>query len=230
MKSDAEIGYGTTLELALATTPSVRQFIAEAKKHTPPGFSANFVDVTHMHSPSRMREFVPGLGDAGSSSHEMNHVAGSTTDAFLRSARAKPLVAWLTLPNGRQIIYACAIEEDSGEVPLDDAMTSTLSLKVSGQPTVTDPTAPRAVVEPAITGVAQVGVPLQVDEGAWAGVQEFTYQWRGDGVAIDGATGLSYVPVAGDVGDVITCSVTGANAAFSTTVVTAGTTAVIAAA
>jgi hypothetical protein len=229
-KSDAIIGYGTTLELALASAPTIWHYIAEAKKHTPPGYTASQVEKTHMQSPRRMREFAPGLGEAGSSSHEMNWVPGSPTNRFLMSARGKELIARLTVPTGEQIIYRCSIEGDSGDIPLDATMSSTLGLKVSGDPTLTDVAAPRNLVLPTIDGVARVGVPLLLEEGVWAGAEEVTYQWRAAGTVISGATMSSYTPVAGDVGDVITVAVTGINAAFSTEVISAATAAVLAAA
>lgn len=91
--------------------------------------------------------------------------------------------------------------------------------------------APVNTVMPAITGTAQVGQTLTVSNGTWTSKSAITYarQWRASGVNISGATGTTYVPVAGDVGKVITCVVTASNANGGTSVVTAGTAAVIAA-
>lgn len=90
---------------------------------------------------------------------------------------------------------------------------------------------PVNTVLPAITGTAQVGQTLTVSNGTWTSASTITYsrQWRADGANISGATGMTYVPVAGDVGKVITCVVTANNANGGTTVVTNPTAAVIAA-
>lgn len=227
--SQASMGYRTALEIALASAPATFTYIAEVKSNTPPSFSDSTIDVTHMQSPGGVREYISGLSDAGESSHEMNYVPGSATDVFLRSIIRKNLVVRLTFPNGRQLIYNAVRSGYETDVPTDDGMSATLTLKVSGEPVMTPAAAPRNLVAPAISGVARVGIPLTVDDGVWAGAQDVVYQWMGDGVDIAGATGRSYVPVVGDIGDVITCEVTGTNAAFSTAVVSAGTIAVVAA-
>lgn len=73
---------------------------------------------------------------------------------------------------------------------------------------------------------AQVGEVMNVNVGAWVGVVSYTFQWAADGVDISGATNLSYTVQVGDSGAVLTCDVTATNAAGSTTVTTAPTSAV----
>lgn len=90
--------------------------------------------------------------------------------------------------------------------------------------------APANVLLPAISGVAQEGEVLTVWEGTWLnGVDSFTYQWQNEGVNIGGATSATYTPVAGDVGDNLTCVVTATNGTGSTAAETAETIPVIAA-
>lgn len=222
-KSQARIGFGTTLEIALVSAPDVWTFIAETKSHTPPSFTDSTVEVTHMQSPNRKREYISGLTDSGSSSHEMNFIAGSVTDRFLLSIGGKNLVARLTFVQGMQMIYSAVREGYERDIPMDDAQTATLTLKVSGDPVLTSAAAPRNLVAPTIEGTPKVGIPLIVDEGVWAGAEGVTYQWEAAGSPVSGATLSSYVPVAADIGDVMTCVVTGANGSFSTSVETAAT-------
>lgn len=221
--SQAMIGYGTVLEIALASAPSTFTYIAETRSHTPPSFTDSNVEVTHMASPNRTREFIAGLSDAGESSHEMNYVAGSATDIFLRSIVGKNLVVRLTFPNGRQMIYNAVRSGYEADIPNDEGMTATLTLKVSGDPAITAVAAPRNLVAPTITGTPKVGIPLVVDSGVWAGASELSYQWKVDGTNVSGATGTSYVPVAGDTGDAVTVEVTGDNGSFDTSVTSAAT-------
>lgn len=73
---------------------------------------------------------------------------------------------------------------------------------------------PEMTVAPAITGTAQVGETLTVDNGTFTGDTPMTYvrQWYAGGVAISGATNATYSPVALDVGKVITARVIAINA------------------
>lgn len=227
--TQAMIGYGTVLEIALASAPTDYTYIAETKSHTPPSFTDATVDVTHMQSPNGMREYVSGLGDAGESTHEMNWVPGSATDVFLRSIARKNLVVRLTFPNGRQMIYNAVRSGYETDVPTDEGLTATLTLKVSGDPIVTGVTSPRAMVEPSIDGTAQVGVPLTLDRGVWAGAKNFSQQWKVAGVAVTGETGTSYVPVEADIGETVTVAVVGGGNTINVTVESDPTAAVIAA-
>lgn len=227
-RSQAELGYGTVLEIALASTPGTLVYIAETTSHTPPSFTDETVDVTHMQSPNRTREYIAGLTDTGESSHEMNFVPGSATDVFLLSIKGKNIIANLTFPNGYKLIYSAVRQGYERAIPVDDRMTATLTLKVSGDPTPVAVSAPRNLVNPAIIGTAKVGAPLIVDQGVWAGALDIAYQWKAAGANISGATGPSYVPVTGDIGDTITCEITASNASFDTVELTAATAAVIA--
>lgn len=94
----------------------------------------------------------------------------------------------------------------------------------------TETGAPVNSVAPAITGTAQVGETLTASTGTWAGRPSYSYQWNADDVAIDGAASGTYVPVEGDVGAVITVTVTATNYAGTESATSAGTSAVIAAA
>lgn len=88
---------------------------------------------------------------------------------------------------------------------------------------------PANTVAPSITGTAQVGQTLTAVSGTWSGSPTFTRQWSAGGVAISGATAATYVPVADDVGDTITVTVTGTNDKGDVSATSAPTAAVIAA-
>ncbi len=227
-KSQASIGYGTTLEIALADTPSTFIYIEETTSHTPPSFTDDTVDATHMASPNRIREYISTLSDPGESSHEMNYIPGSPTDLFLSSIQGKRLVARLTFINGRQLIYSAFRSGYETEIPLDDKLAATLTLKVSGEPIPTDPASPRNLALPTIEGTPKVGIPLIADQGIWAGASKVEFQWKADGANISGAIRSSFVPTTAQIGDAITVEVTASNDDFDT-VVTSAATAVVAA-
>jgi hypothetical protein len=227
-ETQASIGYGSVVEMADVATPTVRTYIGEVKSITPPSDSTDTPDGTHMQSPNKTREFVEGLTDPGEFSFETNLVVGSASDRYLMVAKGKKKIVTQTFPSGHQLIFTGIRSGYEKAVPLDDVMTATVTMKVSGEPVLTEPTAPRNLVAPTIQGVAAVGSPLTVEPGVWAGAMDITYQWQADGSDIVGATGPSFVPAVGNVGAVITCELTGANDDFDTTVATAGTTAVVA--
>ncbi len=66
-----------------------------------------------------------------------------------------------------------------------------------------------ATGEPTISGILQVGQTLTADtsgivDADGPAAPAFSYQWQADGQDIAGATAITYIPTAGDVGDVIT--------------------------
>lgn len=91
------------------------------------------------------------------------------------------------------------------------------------------PGAPANSVAPSVTGTAQVGQTLTAANGTWSGSPTLTRQWRANGIDIHGATGGTYQPVVADIGRTITVAVRGVNASGEQTLVSAATTAVIAA-
>ncbi len=88
---------------------------------------------------------------------------------------------------------------------------------------------PANSVAPSITGTAQVGQTLTAVSGTWSGSPTYTRQWKAAGVVIVGATGATYVPVIGDIGKVITVTVTATNDKGNVSATSAPTAAVIAA-
>lgn len=88
--------------------------------------------------------------------------------------------------------------------------------------------APENTVPPAITGNAYVGSTLTATTGTWRnGVDNYSHQWKADGANV-GANQNTYVPASGDLGKVITCTVTATNAGGSTPASSSATSAVIA--
>lgn len=226
--TQARIGHGITMEMADLATPTDFTYLAEIFDVTPPSDTTDTPDATHMQSPNRTREFIDGLTDPGEASFEMNYVPGSDSDKALIAAKGKRKWLRVTYPNGVQLLFVGIRQGYEKSAPTDDKMTASVTFKVSGEPILTDPAAPRNITAPVIVGTANVGVPLTLDPGIWAGALEFSYQWEVDGTAVSGATGLSYVPVSGNVGKPVTCVVTGANDDFDTDVETAATANVIA--
>jgi hypothetical protein len=69
---------------------------------------------------------------------------------------------------------------------------------------------------PVISGTTQVGQTLYTTVGTWSGTMAtYTFQWKRGGANISGATGSSYLLVAGDYATMTSVTVTATNAAGS---------------
>lgn len=136
--SQALLGYGSVFQIVDENSPDLFVDMSEVISITPPSAKLDQVDVTHMTSPNRNREFISGLNDPGECSFDMNFVPGGASD--------DRLFALLTLPVGATRARACRISFPNGvtwsftgeltgyepTVPVDDKMTATVTFKVSG--------------------------------------------------------------------------------------------------
>ena len=84
------------------------------------------------------------------------------------------------------------------------------------------PSLPAVVTAPALSGTGRIGAPVTVFPGSWSGGPSLACQWLAGGVAIAGATGTSYAPVAADDRKELAVRVTATNAGGSTEALTAG--------
>ncbi|AXJ10210.1 hypothetical protein CFN17_11685, partial [Arthrobacter sp. PM3] len=128
--------------------------------------------------------------------------------------------------NGSAIIGATgaaytAVGGDTGKT-----ITVTVTGTKAGYSTVSKTSAPTAAIAngplsttpvPTITGVPAVGSTLTAASGVWGPAPvTLRYQWYRSGVAILGATSPTYVPVAEDLGAILTVKVTGSKSGYTT--------------
>jgi hypothetical protein len=67
---------------------------------------------------------------------------------------------------------------------------------------------------PSVTGTVEVGHILVVNQGTWTNSPtSYTYQWQSAGTNVGGATEITYTPVSGDIGNLITVQETASNSA-----------------
>ncbi|HEY5196276.1 MAG TPA: Ig-like domain-containing protein [Solirubrobacteraceae bacterium] len=90
-------------------------------------------------------------------------------------------------------------------------------------PVVPPATAPVNGALPGISGTAKLGFSVSCSQGVWSGTmpQTYAYQWKRDGAAIAGATGVKLVIATGDLGHSLTCAVTSSNSAGRATAASA---------
>ncbi len=133
--TEAMLGYGSKYEvLDPSLSPPSYVELAEVFNLTPPSFTADRVEATHMQSPNRTREFIPGLLSPGSASFEMNFIPGSDADALIRQMQQDGVTTThrITFPNSVTWSYTASIESYEPAAPTDDRMTATVNINVSG--------------------------------------------------------------------------------------------------
>lgn len=136
--SDALIGYGGKVWVenpdSPANSPIAYLALAEITNITPPNFEVDDVDVTHMQSPNRTREFISGLIDPGEASFEMNWVPGSSTDITLLNLKTEGTVThWkMEWSNGTYWEFLGYVKGYESTAETEDKMTAIATLRVSG--------------------------------------------------------------------------------------------------
>lgn len=136
--SEAMLGYGSIFQIQTENSPDTFVDLAEVTNITPPSADVDQIDVTHMQSPNRYREFIDGLIDGGECSFDMNFVPGSTSDDRLFELLSLPVGTIhrrncrISFPNGVTWTFAATLTGYEPDVPTDDKMTATVSFKVSG--------------------------------------------------------------------------------------------------
>ena len=138
MATEAQIGLGTEFWLwdSSLGTPALVQ-LGEILSVTPPNPQTAQVEATHMGSPDRRREFIAGLIDDGEGTFEMNYVPGSTTDVLIRASQtAGDTRAYrIVIPDGAgtwQVDGDCIVTGYERNIPIDDRMTATLTVRFTG--------------------------------------------------------------------------------------------------
>lgn len=130
----AAIGYGSTYAIF---SGGDYVLLGEVINITPGEATVEQVDATHMTSPGRRREKIPGLIDSGEASVEINWVPGDATDLLIRGFLASGAVVdhRITFPNGVNVTFEASVTGYSKSLPIDDRMTATITVLVSGEET-----------------------------------------------------------------------------------------------
>ena len=116
------------------------------------------------------------------------------------------------IANATSITYTLSTDDIGKRI----TVTASFTVGATSEERTSAPTALVAVAgnipatgEPTISGILQVGQTLTADTSAITdangpAVPAFSYQWQADGQDIAGATAITYIPTADDVGDMIT--------------------------
>ena len=134
--SKAMIGHGSKFSMGDGGSPEVFTDVAEVTQITPPNFSRDTVDVTHMQSPEKWREWVPALKDAGEVEIIINWIPGDATQdrLFLSFNDDTSNNFRITFPNAEVWNFLAMCTGFAAEDPIDDKMQATVTFKLSGKP------------------------------------------------------------------------------------------------
>lgn len=137
--SGAMLGYGSTFKIATSGgSPLDLIDLGEVFNITPPSATVDSIDVTHMTSPNRRREFISGLTDGGECSFEMNFIPGSVGDNELNEILdlgvgvSRRRSCQIRYPNGVTHTFDAELTAYEPSVPTDDRMTASVTFKVTG--------------------------------------------------------------------------------------------------
>lgn len=131
------IGFGATLERSSdATSGGVFSSVGDVFSITPPNLTREVVDVTHMASTERWREFIGGLKDAGEMTAEINmDPSDAASDAFLSDLNTDTAGYYkLTWFDADEWGFAAFVTGIAPENPLDDKVTVEVTFRLTGKP------------------------------------------------------------------------------------------------
>lgn len=85
--TEARIGWGGEFHLSTDDDPANYAEMVEVASFGLPDDQSDEVEVTHLKSPNRRKEFISGLTDGGEVEISFNYDPGSATDLALRDAK-----------------------------------------------------------------------------------------------------------------------------------------------
>jgi len=141
--SNSILGFGTQFQMGDGGGTEVFTTVAEVRDMTGPGLSMDTSEVTHHQSPGAWKEFVAGLLDAGEVSFDIGYVpTGATHNAstgLVRDMKNRTKRNFKVIfPDVGATTWAFAgfvTGFEPGE-PVNDSLTASVTIKVTGQPTL----------------------------------------------------------------------------------------------
>lgn len=139
MSSNAVSGVGTTFKRSDMTSSPTFTAIAEINSIDGPNKSRDTIDVTSLDSTGGYREFIASFRDAGEVTLEMNFTRDGYVD-MNDDFESDTLVDYkITLPDSgnTELDFSGLVTSLGLGIPLDDKITAPVTIKISGQVTLT---------------------------------------------------------------------------------------------
>lgn len=133
----AQIGLGATLGI-VPSGGGAADAVAEVTRVTPPGWTRNTVDATHLKSPDGWAEFISGLKTASDCTFEVNWVPAAS-DPLLAAFEAGKGDFVLTFPAAlaMKMEFAGVVTAfQPGEISPEGKLSASVTIKPSGKPTL----------------------------------------------------------------------------------------------
>jgi predicted secreted protein len=131
-------GFGTQLTRGDGSTPEVFTAIANVTTIKGPDMKRDTIDVTAHNSVDAWQEFVGGLKNAGEVSLDVNYDPASHDDLVADFEDTDPRNYKMVFPTSPPVTWAfgAVLTEFNTEAPYDDKLSASITLQVSGKPTI----------------------------------------------------------------------------------------------
>jgi len=145
--SDAVLGYDSEFAIGTDASPPVYTDLIEVTEITFPNIVADDVDVTHMKSPNKTREYIAGLKEGGECAVTCNWIDGNATDDIFVSLHASGATRPLRITTPRGVTYSFDgyIKGIERNLPIDAQSTISATFKVASAVTVAVPSPLEAI-------------------------------------------------------------------------------------
>lgn len=139
-QTNAQIGLGAKLGIKNGASYSS---LAEVTRITPPGWTRNTVDATHLESPDGWAEFISGLKTASDCTFEVNWIPGPS-DPLMAAFEAGKGDFQLLFPSGTLALQFTGVvtEFRPGEVSPEGKLAASVTIKPSGKPELVEVSGP----------------------------------------------------------------------------------------
>jgi predicted secreted protein len=138
--TDAAIGHGSFFRMVnVGVSPLALAALDEVIEIGPPNETIDLIDATHMQSPDRRREFISGLKDGGDATVVLNYIPGNTSESIILAAKTAAVAVGcqIEFPDGSTWDFDAIVTGYEPSLPIDDKMTLTVTMKVTGATDIT---------------------------------------------------------------------------------------------
>jgi hypothetical protein len=131
--ADGKLGYGSKVRIGRGATPTWTEleFIGDLEM---PDEQIDEIEVTHMQSPGRRKQYIAGLIDGGEVGIPMNYIPGNASDVLLLALKAsgEEVQIEITLTaSGTPETYAGFLKSYARTAPVNDKMMATATFRLS---------------------------------------------------------------------------------------------------